>query len=604
MEQADRTIEMTAPTTEELAPPPGGAQSVATPAALPERDLGDRIPSALRAQRPSPALDPIARGRISRAAKWVTLLGILFFVAWIPTYVSVGRGVAFQLAVVVATTIFATVIATALPRIVLARAFGRWHEASEALRDWLIVGLITGALYWGLIVLSGVIGFGAGGAQDTGEWLRYRLPLILIAGTVAVFVARILAIRREGLVGDTPLQAIWQIPLQVILIAVFERLLEGTVRGIVDIPALPSLLGWAAFLCAVASLGIVIWASSADANLSTIKRRRGGTGFDDGVGPVNMTLTVIGGRESGKTVLLAGAFYEWSTQNIGNLRITPATDAGTSYTSINNLEDVARELYVSNQFPVGTVSTSNLPFDLSLGNEKISRFTFLDYPGGAIAGRVADETVIKEFWDRVDDTDGILMIADMSYVRRGAKDADWLEVRNAYRTVMQRLVDRNGKRRVVPVALVLTKCDEFVDPNTGQIDRAAIEAGLKEFQYDELEAEWRRLNASAGPGFAEFSTWITSAITYSQPQTNPQTGQVDLTKPFKIAPPPPQLAPTGCAAPLLWMTAKVLRWNVTVFYDINTFLFGSTPAVRRRVASVLEMERIAEERRGRASGRA
>jgi hypothetical protein len=314
-----------------------------------------------------------------------------------------------------------------------------------------------------------------------------------------------------------------------------------------------------------------------------------------------MTLTVIGGRESGKTVLLAAAFYEWSTQNIGNLRITPATDAVLADTagSVGNLEAVARELYVDNQFPVGTVSTQNLPFDLNIGNERIARFTFLDYPGGAIAGRVADQRIVQDFWNRVEDTDGIILIADMSYVRRAHKDSDWLEVRNAYRTVMQRLVDRNGKRRVVPVALVLTKCDEFVNPATGHIDMVALKAGLKEFQYDELEEEWRRLNAEAGPGFAEFTTWITSAITYSEPQKGAD-GRADFSKPFRIAPPPPTITPTGCASPLLWMCSKVMRWNVTAFYDISTFLFGSTPRVRRRVDAILEMERIAEDRAGKA----
>jgi hypothetical protein len=78
----------------------------------------------------------------------------------------------------------------------------------------------------------------------------------------------------------------------------------------------------------------------------------------DGTGPVELTLTVVGGRESGKTVLLAGAFYEWSTQNLGNLRITPAaagaidplgavTGGGNPVVS---LDDVARELYINYQF--------------------------------------------------------------------------------------------------------------------------------------------------------------------------------------------------------------------------------------------------------------
>jgi hypothetical protein len=506
--------------------------------------------------------------------------------------------------VVTVATIFAAVVATGLPRIILPKLFGKYLEATEAMRDWVIVGLVTGILYLAFINMTGIFHFGPTAVDTTDEWMRFRLPLLLTAGVVGLLVARFLALRRDAVLGSSALAATAQIVIQVLLLGAFERPFEKWVMTYSKIPGpgVSTALGLLSFLCIAATLSIVTWAASADATLSSLKRRRGGTGVDDGNGPVNLTITFIGGRESGKTVLLAGAFYEWSTQNIGNLRITPGVESDKETregAGLANLEDVARELYVNNQFPVGTVSTQDMPFDLALGNERIARFNFLDYPGGAIAGRVADDRIIQEFWDRVEDTDGIVMIADMSYVRRAHKDSDWLEVRNAYRTVMQRLVDRNGKQRVVPVALVLTKCDEFVNPNTGHIDMVALRAGLKEFQYDELEEEWRRLNAQNGPGFAEFTTWITSAITYSQPQTGPD-GLPDYTRPFMIAPPPPTITPTGCASPLLWMTAKVMRWNVTMFYEFSTFLFGSSPKVRRRIEAVLEMERIAEDRSGKA----
>src|SRR5579871_6362231 len=47
----------------------------------------DRIqPPPTRGARPSPALDPLARMRISTFAKWILLLGVMLFVAWLPTY--------------------------------------------------------------------------------------------------------------------------------------------------------------------------------------------------------------------------------------------------------------------------------------------------------------------------------------------------------------------------------------------------------------------------------------------------------------------------------------------------------------------------------------
>ena len=564
------------------------------------------IPEGIGRQRPSPVLDPLNRMRTSRLAKWGLIGAILLFFAWLP-FAPTKNSVAYNLALVTSATVFASIIATGLPRLIAPKLFGRWHEPVEALRDWLLVGVATGFLYFGFIRVAYVSHFGPTSAETTQDWLQWRLPLLLFAGVLAIFAVRSLAIRRESLVSSGAGVAVVQIVVQAVLIAVLERPLEYMLRDLTQkSPTLALVFGALALLFFLGSMGIIFWAATADENISSVKKRRG-TGVVDGTSPVELTLTVVGGRESGKTVLLAGAFYEWSTQNLGNLRITPAAAGaidplgavGNGGNPVVSLDEVARELYINYQFPVGTVSSQSLPFDLSLGQDKVARFSFLDYPGGAIAGRVADSRVVNEFWERVDDTDGLILIADMSYVRRNRKDSDWLEVRNAYRTVMQRLVDRNGKRRVVPVAMVLTKCDEFVDPNTGLIDMAQLEAGLKEFQYDELETEWHKLNAQNGPGVVEFTTWITSAITYSQPQKGPD-GRIDPKRPYQLAPAPPTITPTGCASPLLWMTSKVMRWNVTLFADLGTFLFGSSPAVRRRIEAVLETERIAEERAAKA----
>ena len=569
------------------------------------------IPPLRRRQRPSPAYDPLLRARLSSGAKWLMVVGALLFVAWFPTnlyrnplteatdLVWLDPSL-YSLAVVMVAAILATVAATGIPRILLPGIFGRWHEAVEAARDWIVVGVITGALYWLTVVAARDIRFGpATGVSTPGQWMLYRMPLLAVAGILGLLCSRSLTIRRDGVLDHRVGIAALQMLLQVALLTILQRACELLLFRLSPTGMVAPLLGAGALACAFLATSLTLWAFAVDASLTGIRRRRGATGINDGAGPVNLTLTVIGGRESGKTVLLAAAFYEWSTQHVGNIRITPSQTTGTGISAVENLEDIARELYVDNQFPIGTVSTQNLPFELSVGQEKIARFSFLDYPGGAIAGRVADQSAIQAFWERVDDTDGVVLIADMSYVRRARKDGDWLEVRNAYRTVMQRLVDRNGKRRVVPVALVLTKCDEFVDPQTGHIDTAALKAGLKEFQYDDLEEEWRHLNAECGPGIVEFTTWITSAITYSEPQTDAE-GRPDLSKPYKIAPPPPTITPTGCASPLLWLTSKAMRWNVTLFYDITRFLTGSTPAVRRRVNAVLELERIAMERSGQA----
>jgi GTPase SAR1 family protein len=623
----DRTVEMRIPPGGLPPIPPKTGTATAPPAAradatpprndatlslrpdpkFPESNtLASRLPEGISGQRPSPALDPIARGNVSRLAKWGLLVCALLGFLWLPTslfsYQDAAAGKSgfsqtYYLAVAVTATILAAVIATGLPRTLLPNVFGKWGDASEAFRDWLVVGVINGLLY-GTIVFAIKFAKMNLPSEDFGDWLKYRLPLVAVSSLIAMFIGRFLALRQEGVVGGG-VGAVWQTILQAVLTGLLVRPLElGIIAMTVAGKWVPLVLGAGAILFGAAALGIITWAASADAKLLSL-RGRGKSGVNDG-GPVDMTLTVIGGRESGKTVLLAAAFYEWTTQGLGNLRITPAEDSrGDGNAGIRSLELVARELYINQQFPVGTVSTQNLPFELWMDDDKVARFTFLDYPGGAIAGNVADKRYVEEFYERVQDTDGIILIADASYVRRGRKEQDWIDVRNAYREVMQRIIRRNGKNRVIPVALVMTKCDEYVDANTGHIDMGALQAGMEDFEYTSLEDEWRALCAKDGPGFAEFTTWVTSAISYSQPQLD-RNGLPDYTKPFEIAPPPPPIKPTGCASPLLWMTSKVMRWNYTIYSDIRRFVMGSSPKVRNRVDAILEMEQVAEQRRGRA----
>jgi hypothetical protein len=568
------------------------------------------IPAASRVKRVGPALDPVARMRLAAIAKWILLLGILLLVAWFPT--ATVSTEARRLAAVAAGTIFAAVVATGLPRTFLPDVYGLWFDAVEAFRDWVIVGLTTGGLYWlvlkGLraLVAAGLCSspFCTGGAGGTGGlfdpvWLEYRLPLVLFCAAVGVFVARRVSMRSEGIVASDPGQAVFQIGLQSLLIGLLARPFEIGFNGLAAVPHASQFLLFPALGCIAAAGGIILWGYRLDSRLIALHRRghEEWSGVDASDDPIPMTITIVGGRESGKTVLMAAAYYEWTTQSIGDLRISPANmtshSTGGFATGGTDLEKVATDLYVNYEFPAGTVASQNLPFDLKLGSEPVSRFSILDYPGGATTGRAADRQVIEQFWDRVENTDALMLIADMSYVRRGKLDKDYLQVYNAYKQVMQRLVDRNGKQRVIPVALVLTKCDEFVDPDTGQLDVQAIEEGLERFRYREIEVEWRRLNSLNGPATVEFTTWVTSAVTYSEPQVD-EYGNPDVSLPFRLFPPPPQIEPTGCAAPLLWLTGKVMRWNVTMYRDLSGFLLGSPRRGRRRIDAVLELERIAD----------
>ncbi len=128
------------------------------------------------------------------------------------------------------------------------------------------------------------------------------------------------------------------------------------------------------------------------------------------------------------------------------------------------------DLYTHSYLPPGTVSCQDLPFELWLENECVARFNLLDYPGGALVDAAPDPKDVEEFWHRAAESDGIVLVADMSHARRGQRDDDWMDIMNRYKTVLQLVLERNGKNRVVPVALVLTKVDEYAHEEPGTLD--------------------------------------------------------------------------------------------------------------------------------------
>jgi hypothetical protein len=667
--------------TEDLSVKPGRAPDNWT---SPESRQSDvyAIPEAPGRKRLSPALDPIARMRLSASVKWLLVGGIILMVLGAPFFypyvsepaeapviaarhdvtvataaaVAAHKAAARQgnsddadavaaqrdadltkrnaalgaaetafaaqhkasirsnFAPVIASAILAAILATGLPRLLLPAFFGRWREAVEAFRDWIVVGLVTGGFYLAILEILKKIKAPASGPMASlialngataqvfdPVWLTYRLPIVLLCALAGLLIARTIALRGEGIVSGNPLKGIGEVLLQAALIGFMVRPLERAFDVSGHVPLVGPLLFGLAILAIAGAVGVIAWAFDADQHATELHRRGHPvlTGIDAGDRPVPMTLSVIGGRESGKTVLMAAAYYEWLTSPFGQLRIKAAGNTGGPGAGGTDLEQVADELYVSNQFPIGTVSTQNLPFEIAHGKEAVCHFSMLDFPGGAVVGRAADQEIVREFWERLDDSDALLIIADMSYVRRGKKDPGFTQVFGAYIEAMRRLVDRNGRRRVVPIALVLTKCDEYYDPAVGRLNIDAIRKGLEEFGYAGLESAWRQMCESEGQKIVEFSTWMTSAITFSEPQRD-GTGEYDYARPYRIIPPPPAIAPTGCAAPILWLTAKVMRWNVTAFRDLSSFLFGSSPHQRRRIESILEMERVAEQKRVRS----
>ncbi len=577
-----------------------------------------------RRQVRGPALDPVVRLRVSSLAKWALIAGLLSLIVWLPPQLRLRDRDLYFLTCAVGATILAATVGTGFPRTLLPRVFGQWHDATEAFRDWIVVGLCTGLLYGPGVALLRMLQVPPYNPVTFGDYLRYRSLLMFCCAAVGLWVARYIAVRREGLLGGSGGKTIGKLLVQALTVSLIYYWFYHGMETIYRLPAVVKVLGVVGQLSVLAAGAIILWAWAVDNRLMRLQAQHRTTGIA-GNAPMDLTLTVIGGRESGKTTLMAGAFYEWYTQDLGPLRIMPATatdsasttdsaiadadsavesgesgeesggneDAG--FLSGGDLRKVAMDLYTHNRLPPGTVSCQDLPFELWLENECVARFNLLDYPGGALIDAAPDPRDVEEFWYRAAGSDGIVLVADMSHARRAQRDDDWMDVMNRYKTVMQLVLERNGKNRVVPVALVLTKVDEYAHEEPGTLDLEQLFARFTDFGYDQIEGTWRRLNRESGPGCIEFSTWLTSAITYSQPARG-KNGQPDYTRPFEIAPPPPLITPTGCTSALLWITSKVMRWNVTLFWDLKSFVFGPSPQRRRHIKAMLELEEQANQR--------
>lgn len=316
---------------------------------------------------------------------------------------------------------------------------------------------------------------------------------------------------------------------------------------------------------------------------------------------VPITLTVIGGRSSGKTTLMAGFFREFLRANASGLSLEPVPpEVGTAGTTENTLPRLVTEIYQNYNFPLGDVNCSSMPMILRVvvqnrsGNVQvpIARINLLDYPGGVWAGmaHLRDTPEYRIFWNRVAHSDGLILVADGSELRRKEHARDWEQVRDNYNYALDLVARRNGNQRVVPVALAITKCDEYIDPQTQQVNEALLLSDFRNpaYGYPALEGYWR-----ARSNYGRYRVFTTTTITNSEPTVNAHH-MPDARQPFRMNPSGPGgIYPQGCAAPILWCIATVLRFNITLFSDLKGFIKGASAREHRVMEVVRQLEDLA-----------
>lgn len=490
--------------------------------------------------------------------------------------------------------IVAVFVASGLILLPMAKMYGQWRDPADAFRDWCVNGFVT-LIIWAVSTYA--IRSIPGAPKEVSllgpAFFIWTVPILVVSAAIGKWVGSLMAI---GAKASQPLLYILHVIIVTVLYLPFNQFLDNQVARANY--AMQVCAGIAALSFLVAFV-IIIRAVVFDRKLQSLQGGKRGVVLPDK--PLELNVTLVGGKSTGKSVFLAAAFYQWERVLSGPIRIVPYRDGREvgGQDEDTDLRAVADSLYgvhsvnddPRNWFPSGTATTRMYRFKMVYrtddGDHDVAIFTLLDYPGAAIVGADIGKTLVNQVYEHLEQTDAVLYIADMSAIRRRVIQDQ--SVRDTFREVLRRVISHGGRHRVVPIGIVYTKCDEFIDPDTGRMTKGEIEQRLREARYDEIVDTWRRESRQNGPGFDRMREFFTAAISHSAPQLD-DYDMPDLSLPY-MPYEPPAIRPVNCLPPLLWVFSEVIRWNTTATADLSSF-FGVNRLTLRQHEAIGELEKL------------
>lgn len=490
--------------------------------------------------------------------------------------------------------IVAVFVASGILLLPMAKLYGQWRDPADAFRDWCVNGFVT-LLVWAVIKygISSVPGAPKEISVVGAAYYIWNIPILVVSAAIGKWVGSMVAI---GAKANQPLLYVIHVALVTVLYLPFNTFFNQQVGPAKN--AFEVFTGIAILSLAVAT-GIIVRAVSFDRKLQSLQGGQRGVVLPDK--PLELNVTLVGGKSTGKSVFLAAAFYQWERVMSGPIRIVPYRDGREvgGHDEDTDLRAVADRLYGAhsmsddprNWFPSGTATTRMYRFKMVYrtddGDHDVAIFTLLDYPGAALVGADIGKSLVNQVYEHLEQTDAVLYIADMSAIRRRVIQDQ--SVRDTFREVLRRVINHGGRHRVVPIGIVYTKCDEFIDPDTGRMTKGEIEQRLREARYDEVVDTWRRESRQNGPGFDRMREFFTAAISHSAPQLD-EYDMPDLSLPY-MPYEPPAIRPVNCLPPLLWVFSEVIRWNTTATADLASF-FGVNPLTLKQHEAIAELEKL------------
>lgn len=487
-----------------------------------------------------------------RASEWCFLAGLAALLTAVP---ALGwKTPYFWICMIPSTASLAAVIGTALPRLAWPAAFGRWFDPAQAARDWLVIGAVTGLTYVLAFEASRVSPAFAIPAEEYERWMRFRLPLLLIASACAVGFAALCPWTRPG--GFLPTDY----TRAGALLVVYATL---TAISYLFVQSCLTLLLMHRLGHVIPLLGLVLVALGGGGLAFlrlTFTRDHAAARL-----PLVETITIIGGKGVGKTMLLTMAYHELATRLWGRI-IVRGTQASEQY-----CEGIFRTMDSTRQWPNESLHLNLLPFKLTVGLADVARFEWNDYPGGVVSdpGNPMMREPRAQFMQRALCSTAILVVVDMLALcnagsRMLATYAALLrDMFTAYRDT------RGARGTFPPVCVALTKCDTLQE---------SARSALFDRDVRPLIALVEALAREAGdhePRVAHFFTSALEGVTHH--------GGL-----MQLPPAPFPLKSRGCAEVLLWIVAQALRRDYDLADGVEDF-FG----ISQLGTAILELEAAA-----------
>lgn len=529
-------------------------------------------------------------------------------------------------------------------------AFPPWRDATEFGRDLLYASLIYGVVQFGGVLVFVDLFHAVEPARSlpTIPWYLVNRAWIGYSGLVLALLWLQWSGRTRS--GTRPFASQVAVsilvPLLPVAVTCLLMSLSPNASGYYwalsrSQPWVGALLGLGALVTGTVFVGVWVRAVSIENGIRQLQREarqglsRGGGGVRSANAPMELTVTVIGNAKSGKSTLLAGAHREWTKKDTASLVIASPTHLDDpdrskrdweeicayrarqtlemsplrpdTEAAFRELREIEQRLYdgvdsegepvdAYDRFPNGTMRLSEIPFDFDLRLNKRRRVCLRlhchDYPGG-IFDLMAEYDNMKEnareFYERMKYTDALVMIVDMSFLRCGDEAKTLNALQKIHVAAMESLANQNVHHRVIPVAVVLTKCDEiFIEDAGAVVDDDVVQKLLRRGNFDELENKWRSLMEQCGGQF-EFEVFATSAVVETVPD------QRGMEFPF-VLPEQSIVRPQGCAAPFFWIAARSMHWNTTLLGEIKSWLTGMSADVVAPLEAARRLETMVHNR--------